>query len=72
MNSPATSCRGSMKLVPAKAHDAISWKIWIFSTWVENLDIHPENTVLLDSPGRELEDIDQFETEVFIIGGGNA
>lgn len=56
MNSPATSCRGSMKLVPAKAHDAISWKIWIFSTWVENLDIHPENTVLLDSPGRELED----------------
>ncbi|KAI0163674.1 hypothetical protein BJ166DRAFT_526909 [Pestalotiopsis sp. NC0098] len=71
-SSPAASCRGSMKLVPVKADDTISWKIWIFSTWVENLDVHPENTVLLDSPGRELDNIDQFDTEVFIIGGGNA
>lgn len=61
-----------MKLVPVKADDTISWKIWIFSTWVENLDVHPENKLLLDSPRRDLDDVDQFETDVFIIGGGNA
>jgi len=61
-----------MLLLPVKANGTVTWKIWVLSTWLENLDAHPENEALLVSPGRQLDGVEQFETDVFIIGGGNA
>lgn len=61
-----------MLLLPVEVGGAVAWRIWILSTWLENLESHPENEALLRSPGRQLDGIEQFETDVFIIGGGNA
>lgn len=59
--------------MPVKgANETIEWKIWVLSTILKELDLQKENETLLYSPGRQLGDIDSFETEVFIIGGGNA
>ncbi|KAF5967510.1 putative flavoprotein involved in K+ transport [Fusarium bulbicola] len=52
--------------------DKLEWKIWILSTKLEDLDVHPENESLLQSPGRNLSGIADIDTDVFIIGGGNA
>ncbi|ETS86267.1 hypothetical protein PFICI_00095 [Pestalotiopsis fici W106-1] len=71
-SSPAASCRGSIKLLPVRLNGSIAWRIWILSTWMEDLHVHPENTALLDLPRRNLDNLDQIETDVFIIGGGNA
>lgn len=61
--------------LPAKSEingaETIEWKIWILSTRLDCLDLHPENTELLQAPARQF-DGPSFETEVFIIGGGNA
>ena len=54
------------------ANETIAWRIWILSTTLENLDLHPENEALLQTPRRQLEDVQTFETDVFIVGGGNA
>ncbi|KAK4238556.1 putative indole-3-pyruvate monooxygenase YUCCA4 [Achaetomium macrosporum] len=70
--SPAAICSGRMLLLPAKQEGTTEWKIWILSTWLESLDGHPEDETLLQSRGRELNGLDDFETDVFIIGGGNA
>ncbi|KAK2130420.1 hypothetical protein NOF04DRAFT_1345115 [Fusarium oxysporum II5] len=51
---------------------SLEWKIWILSTKLENLDVHPENESLLHLPGRNLSGMTEIDTEVFIIGGGNA
>ncbi|RDW70455.1 Monooxygenase [Aspergillus mulundensis] len=75
--SPAGLCRGKMLLLPV-VEDAnenkIAWKIWIFSTRLESLDVHPEDEKLLQSPRRPLDgpDSPDFETDVLIIGAGNA
>ncbi|KAG6983605.1 hypothetical protein FOFC_15386 [Fusarium oxysporum] len=50
----------------------LEWKIWILSTKLENLDVHPENESLLHLPGRNVSGMTEIDTEVFIIGGGNA
>jgi len=50
----------------------IEWKIWILSTILENLDLHPEDESLLQLPGRDLQGLEYIETDVFIIGGGNS
>lgn len=60
-------------LLPLPADGEIKWKIWVLSTWLEQLDAHPENEALLKSGGRELNgSSDEIETDVLIIGGGNA
>jgi hypothetical protein len=64
-----------MMLLPVKINDSLAWKIWILNTTLEDLDIHPENESLLKGPGRKLDgsdDIKTIETDVVIIGGGNA
>lgn len=71
-SAPKATCLGSAKLLPVKVGGTLSWKIWILSTWVENLDVHPENTTLLELPERNLDGLEKFDTDVFIIGGGNA
>lgn len=50
----------------------IAWKIWILSTRLESLDIQPEDESLLQTPAKEMRNLESLETEVFIIGGGNA
>lgn len=52
--------------------ETLSWKPWILSTILENLDVHPEDEALLKSPSRQLEGLEKIETDVFIIGAGNA
>ncbi|KUI67911.1 putative indole-3-pyruvate monooxygenase YUCCA10 [Cytospora mali] len=76
-SSPAATCRGRMTLLPVKTkledeNETIEWKLWILSTMLENLDLHPEDETLLKSPGRNLDGLERIETDVFIIGGGNA
>ncbi|KAI1134738.1 FAD/NAD(P)-binding domain-containing protein [Hypoxylon sp. FL0543] len=74
---PAATCSGGVILLPTKAERGASdgtleWKIWILTTWVENLDLQAEDETLLQSPGRKLNDAEMIDTDVLIIGGGNA
>ncbi|KAE8140871.1 hypothetical protein BDV38DRAFT_10853 [Aspergillus pseudotamarii] len=71
--SPGATCKGKVVLLPAKArHETIEWKIWVLSTFLESLDLQKEDEALLYSPGRQLTGLPTFDTDVFIIGGGNA
>ncbi|EXA46268.1 hypothetical protein FOVG_06996 [Fusarium oxysporum f. sp. pisi HDV247] len=71
--SPAASCSARILLLPVESSEgSLEWKIWILSTKLENLDVHPENESLLHLPGRNLSGMTEIDTEVFIIGGGNA
>ncbi|KAG5795366.1 hypothetical protein H9Q69_005563 [Fusarium xylarioides] len=71
--SPAASCSARIVLLPVENDQGnLEWKIWILSTKLENLDVHPENESLLQSPGRNLSGMTEIDTDVFIIGGGNA
>ncbi|KAH9226022.1 hypothetical protein K456DRAFT_1934595 [Colletotrichum gloeosporioides 23] len=75
--SPAATCSGRLILLPVKrqsdvSKESIEWKIWILSTKLENLEIHPEDESLLKAPKRQLVRVDTIEPDVFIIGGGNA
>ncbi|KAM0300580.1 hypothetical protein ACHAPM_006896 [Fusarium culmorum] len=71
--SPAATCGARVLLLPTEnSGEEIEWKIWILSTNLENLDIHPEDTSLLQNPGPGLGGIEKIETDVFIIGGGNS
>lgn len=51
---------------------SLSWKIWILNTRLDSLDIQSEDEDLLKSPAKDFGSKDDFETDVFIIGGGNA
>ncbi|KAJ4183662.1 hypothetical protein NW755_009696 [Fusarium falciforme] len=46
--------------------------IWIFNTKLEGLDLYPEDESLLRSPGKKTDGPEDINTDVFIIGGGNA
>ncbi|KOC15292.1 putative monooxygenase [Aspergillus flavus AF70] len=71
--SPGATCKGKVVLLPVKNRDeTIEWKIWVLSTFLESLDLQQEDEALLHSPGRELDGLATFDTDVFIIGGGNA
>lgn len=59
-------------LLPVKENGVISWKIWNLCTGLESLDLQPEDESLLQAPGRSLDGQKTLETDVFIIGGGNA
>ncbi|KAJ4312693.1 hypothetical protein N0V84_009799 [Fusarium piperis] len=71
--SPGAWCSGRILLLPVRNNeDALEWKIWVLSTKLENLDLHLEDESLLEISGRKVDNVDHFETDVFIIGGGNA
>jgi hypothetical protein len=60
-------------LLPVKdAGEKIEWKIWILSTVLNELDLQQEDETLLQHPGKQLDGPEDVETDVFIIGGGNA
>lgn len=73
---PVATCSGRLLLLPTKVREngkeTITWKIWILSTWIENLDLQVEDETLLRSPGRNLDGFETIETDVLIVGGGNA
>jgi hypothetical protein len=71
-HSPALDCMGKMVLLPVKSESGVSWKIWVLSTWVENIIQHPEDETLLRAPGRELDDADVLETDVLVVGAGTS
>ncbi|KAG4288489.1 hypothetical protein FPRO06_06141 [Fusarium proliferatum] len=71
--SPAASCSARIVLLPVESDQGkLEWRIWILSTKLENLDVHPEDESLLQTPGRNLNGMTEIDTDVFIIGGGNA
>lgn len=73
--SPALYCAGKMVLLPVKSAQTnkVSWKIWVLSTWVENVTKNPEDEALLLSPGKNLHSIcDTIETDVVIVGAGTS
>lgn len=72
--SPAAKCGGRVTLFPEqKSGDEIVWKIWALSTWVDDLVASPQNMDALKAPRRKVEEEgDAFETDVLILGGGNA
>lgn len=64
---------GKMVLLPMRTtEDKVSWKIWVFSTWVDQIAQHPEDEKLLPSAGRDLDDGDPIETDVVIVGAGTS
>ncbi|KAI1779526.1 FAD/NAD(P)-binding domain-containing protein [Hypoxylon cercidicola] len=76
-STPAATCGGRLILLPTKTEseldqEILQWRIWILSTWIENLDVQVEDESLLRSPGRKLKGVETIETDVIIIGGGNS
>ncbi|KAJ5122344.1 hypothetical protein N7526_009281 [Penicillium atrosanguineum] len=73
--TPGATCRGKILFLPVQneqdGNEALEWKIWILSTRLEALDIQTEDESLLQAAPRRFDDLD-LETDVFIIGGGNA
>lgn len=71
--SPAARCGGQIMLFPEPRSDGgFVWKIWTLSTWIDDLVESPQDMSALQAPKRELDDADSFETDVLVLGGGNA
>ncbi|KAL0766456.1 hypothetical protein CaCOL14_010901 [Colletotrichum acutatum] len=74
--SPAARCSGKIILLPHKRQSGneefVSWKIWVLSTRIEDFVYYPEKLSLLRGPAKQLGILEQFETDVIIIGGGNS
>ncbi|KAJ1334071.1 hypothetical protein MN608_04074 [Microdochium nivale] len=70
--TPAAKANGRLLLIPVKTGDGLVWKIWVLSTWLASFIDHLEDTRLLQTPRTDLESSENFKTDVFIIGGGNA
>ncbi|KAI1339768.1 hypothetical protein F5Y15DRAFT_407096 [Xylariaceae sp. FL0016] len=70
--TPAATCRGRLQLLPIQLNGALSWKVWVLSTWLKDFDNHPENEALLREPSKSIDGLGEVETEVLIIGAGNA
>lgn len=71
-SSPALSCSGKMVLLPMSVDGAVTWNIWVLSTWVDQMSRRPEDVTLLSSPGRDLEESEIIETDVFVLGAGTS
>ncbi|KAK3897232.1 putative indole-3-pyruvate monooxygenase YUCCA4 [Staphylotrichum tortipilum] len=59
---PAVRGTGKMALVPVQDGEKVEYKIWVLS----------KNPTLLQSPSTAPAGVEQFETDVLIMGGGNA
>jgi thioredoxin reductase len=49
-----------------------TWRIWILSTKLEELDLYLEDESLLRSASKCSNDLEEIKTDVFIVGAGNA
>ncbi len=72
MKSPSIDCMGKIILLPVKIDEIVHWKIWILTTWAEQLTQNPEDKKLLLAPGRDLDGSNSIETDVLILGGGSS
>lgn len=74
--TPAARCGGRVVLVPEEEEGdgGIAWRIWVLSTWVDELKAFPEDVAGLKAPGRNLDGPEEevIETDALILGGGNA
>ncbi|KAH0269538.1 P-loop containing nucleoside triphosphate hydrolase protein, partial [Aureobasidium melanogenum] len=76
--SPAATCSGMMWLLPVERQASddgtsnLTWKIWILSTKLESLDEHVEDKSLLGSTDKCSRGLAEINTDVFIVGAGNA
>ncbi|CAD0083617.1 unnamed protein product [Aureobasidium vineae] len=76
--SPAATCSGRIWLLPIETPDSesdiqgLTWKIWMLSTKLDHLDGYAEDQALLRAPKKSKAESSIFETDVFIVGGGNA
>lgn len=74
-SSPELDCVGKLLLLPVESgpnEDTMGWKIWVLTTWIEQLVQHPEYESLLSAHGRKLDGIDRIETDVLIVGAGTS
>ncbi|ROW11857.1 hypothetical protein VPNG_04914 [Cytospora leucostoma] len=70
---PKAECEGRVTLLPEEGGDGeATWRIWSLSTWLEALEDYPQDLSKLQAAGRELKDVEHIDTDVFIVGGGNA
>ncbi|KAJ5621936.1 hypothetical protein N7528_005168 [Penicillium herquei] len=69
---PAARCGGAVIILPEEEENGLVWKIWSMATWIDDFELYPQNEALLRIPGRNLVDVEEIETDVFIMGGGNA
>ncbi|KAK7734030.1 hypothetical protein SLS53_008025 [Cytospora paraplurivora] len=70
---PKAECEGRVTLLPEAGDDGeVTWRIWSLSTWLEALEDYPQDLSKLQVAGRELKEVEHFDTDVFIVGGGNA
>lgn len=67
--SPAAKCGGKVMLVPEEDGE---WRIWSMATWADDLVEWPEDEGLLTTVPQKSLDVERIDTEVFIIGAGNA
>ena len=70
--SPSLLCAGKVVLLPVKVNDGITWKVWVLSTWVEELVDNPEDENLLSLSGPNVTDGAIVETDVVIVGAGTS
>jgi hypothetical protein len=70
--SPSLRCAGRMVLLPVNTDGDETWKVWVVSTWVEDLAQYPENRELLRLPGKCLNEQDIVATDVLVIGAGTS
>ncbi|KAI8168841.1 hypothetical protein KHU50_006120 [Colletotrichum sp. SAR 10_65] len=68
--SPRAQCRGKLMIIPDGADG--EWRIWSMSTWLTNFEDHMEDETLLRQPSIPLPVDTDFQTDVLVIGGGNA
>ncbi|KAK0383797.1 hypothetical protein NLU13_9708 [Sarocladium strictum] len=72
-SSPAATCTGKVVLLPSKtSDDKVEWKIWVLNTRLASLDLYPEDEELLHAPAQPLDGAGDLDTDVLILGAGNA
>lgn len=70
---PKAKCEGRVMLFPEVDDSSeVVWKIWSLSTWLEAFEEYPEDQHKLKAAGRDVKSPEHIETDVFIVGGGNA
>lgn len=70
---PKAECEGRLTLLPEKGDDGeVTWRIWSLSTWLEALSEYPPDLTKLRAAGRDFKTLEHIDTDVFIVGGGNA
>jgi hypothetical protein len=70
--SPSLRCAGKIVLLPVNVDGDVTWKVWVVSTWVEDLNQYPENRELLRMPGKCFNEHDIVATDVLVIGAGTS